>query len=102
MKKVTRILMVLLIASMFAFENSQAQQLVVRIIPRRPGMTIIHRPHRPSPRHVWVDEEWTPARTTYAYHRGYWALPPSPGRVWITGHWSHGGRGFFWVPGHWQ
>ena len=102
MKRIVKILMVLLIASVFSLENSQAQQIVVRVRPRRPGVEIIRRPHRPSPRHVWVDEEWTPAGTRYVYHRGYWALPPHPGTIWIAGHWDHRGRGYVWVPGHWR
>jgi len=102
MKRIVKILMVLLIASVFSFENSQAQQIVVRVRPRRPGVEIIRRPHRPSPRHVWVDEEWTPEGARYVYHRGYWALPPHPGTIWIAGHWDHRGRGYVWVPGHWR
>jgi len=101
MKKIVKILMVLSIASMFSFQNSQAQ-VVVRVRPRRPGMEIIRRPHRPSPRHVWVDEEWTPAGPRYVYHRGYWALPPRPGTIWIAGHWDRRGSGYVWVPGHWR
>ncbi len=102
MKRIVRILIVLSIMGAFAVENSAAQQLIVRVPERRPGMVIFRKPHRPSPRHVWVDEEWTPAGPRYAYHQGYWVVPPRPGTAWVSGHWGRQGRGYFWVPGHWK
>lgn len=102
MKKMIKIFMLLSVVLLFALENSRAQQVVVRVPQRRPGVVVIRRPHRPSPRHVWVDDEWTPAGTRYVYHRGYWALPPHPGTVWIAGHWDRRGRGYVWIPGHWR
>ncbi|MDB5124403.1 MAG: hypothetical protein JWP94_2532 [Mucilaginibacter sp.] len=102
MKKIISILMLALIVFVFAVENSRAQQLIVRVPARRPGIVVFRRPHRPSPRHVWVQEEWTPEGTAYVYHQGYWAVPPHPGTVWLAGHWGREGRGYFWIPGHWR
>jgi len=73
MKKIIRILMLLSIVSLFAVTNTKAQEIVVGVRPVHPRL--IRRTFRPSPRHVWVSEEWTPVGGTYVYHAGYWALP---------------------------
>jgi len=99
MRIVSKILILLMV---FAAEQSNSQQLIVRVHPRRPGMIIVKRPHRPSARHVWVEDEWTPGGKTYIYRRGYWALPPHPQTNWIAGHWDHRGKGYFSVPGQWR
>jgi len=101
MKKITRVLMLLAITSLFAVANSSAQ-IVVRIRPHRPGPAVIVRTRPPSPRHVWVGEEWTPNGRAYAYHPGYWALPPHDGGVWIAGHWANRPGGSIWIAGHWR
>ena len=101
MKKIIRILMLLTVLSMFAVTNSMAQ-VIVRVRPDRPGRVIVRRPFRPSPRHVWVAEEWTPGGGTYVYHGGYWAVPPRPGAIWIAGHWRHRPDGYVWVGGFWR
>jgi hypothetical protein len=102
MKKITRVLMLLTVVAFFAVSDSNAQQIVVRVRPNRPGPVVVRRPLRPSPRHVWVAEEWTPAGGTYVYHAGYWAIPPHPGAVWVAGSWSHGRKGYGWRPGRWN
>jgi hypothetical protein len=102
MKKISKVLFLFIAVFLFAVADSKAQVSVyVGVRPPRPAGVVLVRPSRPSPRHVWVAEEWSPAGGTYAYHAGYWALPPRPGAVWIAGHWRHGRRGYFWVPGHW-
>jgi hypothetical protein len=102
MKRIIKNLMLLAIVSLFAVADSKAQQIVVRIRPARPGYVVVRRPHRPSRRHVWVAEEWTPNGANYAYHAGYWATPPHPGGVWTAGHWRNTYRGYIWIPGHWN
>jgi hypothetical protein len=105
MKKISRILMIVFALSAFAVSESRAQisaGIYVGVRPPRPHGVVVVRPPAPSPRHVWVAEEWTPASGTYAYHAGYWAIPPRPGEVWIAGHWRHEHhRGYVWIPGHW-
>ncbi|HEY8782861.1 MAG TPA: hypothetical protein VIM16_14650 [Mucilaginibacter sp.] len=100
MKKIIRILMLLSIVSLFAVTNTKAQEIVVGVRPVHPRL--IRRTFRPSPRHVWVSEEWTPVGGTYVYHAGYWALPPRPGTIWVAGHWRHRHRGYIWVGGFWR
>jgi hypothetical protein len=101
MKKIIRILMLLSVVSLFAVTTSTAQEIVVRARLGRPGPVVI-RPLRPSPRHVWVAEEWSPNGGTYVYHEGYWAVPPRPGAIWIAGRWRHRQRGYVWVGGFWR
>jgi hypothetical protein len=102
MKKLSKILFLSLAVSLFVAASSQAQVSVyVGVRPVRPRGVVVVRPPRPTPNHVWVAEEWTPGGGSYAYHAGYWAVPPRPGAVWIAGHWRHGRRGYFWIGGHW-
>jgi len=101
MKKYGRILMLFTALSLFAAANSNAQ-IVVRARLGRPRGTVLVRPHRPSPRHVWVSEEWTPSGGTYVYKPGYWAERPHPRAVWVAGKWRHSHRGYIWIAGHWN
>ena len=48
-------------------------QIVVRARLGRPHAVVVARPSRPTPRHVWVSEEWVPSGGTYVYKEGYWA-----------------------------
>lgn len=85
--------MLLSVVIFFAVTSGRAQEIVVGARLGRPGR-IIARPMRPSLRHVWVSEEWAPGGGTYAYHAGYWAVPPRPGQIWVAGHWRHRHRGY--------
>jgi hypothetical protein len=78
---------------------SAAAQIYVKI---RPAPPVVVRTVAPSPRHVWVEEEWRPNGNGYVYAGGYWAEPPHPGWIWIRGHWKRHERGDYWVPGHWR
>jgi hypothetical protein len=86
----------------FAVSVSKAQDIVVRTRMRPPVATLRTRPAAPSPRHVWIEEEWAPRGTSYTWKGGYWALPPHRGAAWVPGHWRHVRRGWVWRPGHWR
>lgn len=102
MKKVSRILILLSVFSVFAIKQSKAQEIVVKERLSRPTELVVRKPERPSPNHVWVAEEWTQGVGTYVYHAGYWALPPHPHATWVSGHWAGRKGGYAWVPGHWR
>ena len=92
----------LLALSLFSLSASAADaQVIVRVRPARPTV-VVARPAAPSPRHVWVDEDWVGERGAYRWHGGYWAAPPREQAVWVPGHWSGRRRGYSWVPGHWR
>ena len=107
MKKIIRILMLAMVVSLFAIEDSSAQvslSLAVNVRPHRPrGYEV--RPARPSPRHVWISEEWVVNGGRYNYKPGYWAIPPQAGGTWVPGRWdpspNYPGR-YVWVAGHWN
>jgi hypothetical protein len=101
MKKIIRVLMLSAITLGFAVASSSAQ-IVVRIRPNRPHGAVIVRGVAPSPRHVWVGEEWTPNGRSYAYAPGHWVEPPHPHAVWISGRWASRRGGSVWVAGHWK
>src|ERR1700732_4865292 len=48
---------------------SAAAQIYVKI---RPAPPVVVRTVAPSPRHVWVEEEWKPGGNGYVYAGGYW------------------------------
>lgn len=95
MKKIGLSLIVLLSV---ASQNSQAQ-VIVNV---RPVVPVHERIVAPSPRHVWVDEEWVERGGRYEWAGGHWVLPPRPGVVWIPGHWANRPRGWVWIRGHWR
>jgi len=100
MKKLSKVLMLFIAVSAFTALKSNAQ-IIVRVRPERPREVVVARPPAPSPRHVWVAEEWTNEGGQYVYHAGYWVLPPRPHAVWIAGHWGNRPRGYVWIAGHW-
>lgn len=79
--------------------TSASAQIYVSVHPTH---AVVVRTAPPSPRHVWVDEEWRPVHGHYEYVGGYWAAPPRYGMVWVPGHWRDTRRGAYWIPGHWR
>src|SRR5450432_3382226 len=79
--------------------SSAKAQIYVNV---RPVAPVIVRTEAPSPRHVWIGEEWEVRNGAYVHTGGHWAEPPHPGWVWIPGHWAHTERGHVWRPGHWR
>lgn len=100
MKKITRSLILAGALIAFGVTTSKAQEIVVRARMHAP--VVVARPPAPSPRHVWVAEEWVPSGGTYVYKGGYWAEPPRPHARWIPGHWKRTPAGYVWRPGHWR
>lgn len=93
----------LMLVAMLTFATAAVDaQVIVRVRPDRPHRVIMHRPMAPSPRHVWVEEDWVPQGRSYAWHGGYWAAPPRAGAIYIPGHWQNTRRGSVWIPGHWR
>lgn len=80
-------------------EATQAQ-IVVRIRPRHERVVV--RPPAPSPRHVWVDEDWRAHGRGYQWQGGRWVAPPREGATYIQGHWDKRRGGEVWVAGHWN
>ncbi len=99
MKRTLKFLALLMVMS-FAASNAFAQ-IVVKVRPVR-SVVVVKRSPAPSPRHVWVDEDWIAKRGNYTWHGGYWVAPPRQGAVYIPGHWKETRRGVIWVRGHWR
>jgi hypothetical protein len=81
-----------------AFANTASAQVYVSV---HPAWHAVVRPVAPSPRHVWVDEDWEARNGAYVAVGGHWAEPPHPGWRWHPGHWHREHRGEYWVAGHW-
>jgi hypothetical protein len=94
MKKLLGVLVVSI-----AMISVASAQLVVRI---RPTHERVVRIAAPSPRHVWIDEDWRYEGNNYVYNGGRWVEPPAGYHRWIPGHWKNSPRrGWVWKPGRW-
>lgn len=95
--------MLIAVALTAAVSVSSEAQIVVRARLGRPvRRVVVHRPPAPSPRHVWVEEDWVPRGRTYVWHGGYWAAPPRPHAVWVPGRWMRHRGGWVWKAGYWR
>lgn len=74
-------------------------QFIIRFKPIAPRAARIV---APSPRHVWVEEDWRWRNNNYISTGGYWSAPPRGYAVWVNGYWKQSKRGWVWKPGHWR
>jgi YXWGXW repeat-containing protein len=97
-KYLSKIIALFFVALAFSF--SASAQLIVKV---RPSFVVRERPIAPSPRHVWVGDEWAWRNGNYVHVDGYWAEPGAGYSEWVPGHWrGNDRRGWRWVPGHWR
>ena len=99
MKKFVKGLMLASAVTLFAAAAANAQ-IVVRVRPVYHGPVVV-RGVAPSPRHVWVEDEWAVENGAYVRRPGHWVVPPRPGGVWVAGHWDRRPGGEIWIGGHW-
>ena len=99
MQNIKRLLLVLAVMLSCGAYTSNAQEIIIKA---RPPIPHYERVHAPSPRHVWIDEEWEPRGGTYVFAGGRWAEPPHPHMIWVPGHWATRPRGEVWIRGHWR
>ena len=93
------VLVALVLGASLSFSSSASAQVYVNV---RPTFAPVVRPAPPSPRHVWVDEDWEYRGGRYVSVGGHWVAPPRPGMAWVPGRWVHYRRGWQWRPGHWR
>ena len=98
MKSIRKGLLMLAVVLTCGAYTSMAQ-IYVKIRPNRPHY---ERVVAPSPRHVWIDEEWEPRGNDYVFVGGRWAEPPREHQRWVPGHWRSTPRGDMWIAGHWR
>ena len=96
------VLAVVILLGVFTGISQSTQAQVHFYVNVRPTAPVIVRPAPPSPRHIWVEDEWTYRNGAYVRVPGYWAAPPRGRRAWVAGHWEHERRGHYWVAGHWR
>ena len=99
MKKLSRLFLLVAIMLFCNCVSVNAQEIIIRERPVRPHYV---RVAAPSPRHVWIDEEWEARGGRYVFVGGHWVSPPQPMMVWMPGHWAARPRGEVWIPGHWK
>lgn len=98
MKTGIKLLMVTLVL-LSGLGSINAQEIIITERPVRPHY---ERVAAPSPRHVWIEEEWEPRGGRYVFAGGHWAAPPRPGLIWVPGFWERRPRGEVWVRGRWE
>lgn len=96
MKNVKKVLLALIIL-IFCDCMSGAAQIYVTVRPPRP---VVVRPVAPSPRHIWIDEDWEERGGNYVWVGGRWETPRE-GYAYRPGYWSHTRHGDHWYPGKW-
>jgi len=79
--------------------SSASAQIYVHV---RPIHAVVIRTEAPSPRHVWINEDWRERNGSYEYNGGRWEAPPHPGYRYSPGRWNHGPHGDTWRQGHWH
>ena len=98
MKNMKKVLIMLAIVLTTGAYSSQAQ-IYVGI---RPARQTVVRVAAPSPRHVWIDEDWREENGAYVWAGGRWEAPPHEGYRYSPGHWNHNDHGHQWHGGHWH
>ena len=91
------------IAIMLGSAIASEAQIIVRVRPVAPRRTVVVRPVAPSPRHVWVEDDWRVNNGAYVYNGGRYIEAPYERARWIPGHWKNTPRrGWVWKEGHWS
>lgn len=67
-----------------------------------PAARVEVRPAPPSPGFVWIQGHWKLRHGKWVWVSGYWVKRPGPKAVWVQGHWKKTPRGLKWIPGHWR
>jgi len=98
MKKVQKLLFALAIVMSCGIFSASAQ-IYVHVRPIGP---VVVRTEAPSPRHVWVNEDWQERNGQYEWAGGRWAEPPHPGYRYQAGRWNHSKQGDKWQAGRWH
>lgn len=57
---------------------------------------------QPTPGHVFISGHWSWSDGAYSWDEGHWELPPSASAVWIAPKWEKRDRGYMLVPGCWR
>jgi hypothetical protein len=68
----------------------------------RPAAVVRVRPVAPSPRHIWVSDNYIYRHRAYRYRGGYWSVPRRGYHGYVDGYWRQNRRGYIWVPGYWR
>lgn len=98
MNRLSKLALALAFSLAFALNSTAQVEFSVRV---RPPAPVIVRPAPPSPRHVWVNEDWEWRDGRYIFVGGHWIAPERAGAIWRPGHWARRPSGWVWVPGHW-
>jgi hypothetical protein len=56
----------------------------------------------PSPGYVWMSGHWNQESGQWKWIAAHWELPPSRSAVWIEGHWMASGSSWVWSNGAWN
>ncbi len=59
-------------------------------------------PPQPSPGTIWIPGHYEYTGAGYAWQPGQWVTPPSQGASWVPPSWQRQANGYVYVRGHWQ
>ncbi len=74
----------------------------VRVNIAPPPVRVEVRPVAPSPGHVWLGGHWAWRGGRHVWLPGTWAMPPAPGYRWVEARWVNQGGQWVFFEGHWM
>lgn len=74
----------------------------VRVNMAPPPMRVEVQSARPSPGHIWIAGHWAWRGGAHVWISGHWAMPPQPGMVWEPARWNNRGGQWGFQEGHWR
>jgi len=84
--------------------RAHAQPVVVpgvRVTVAPPPVRAEVRPVAPSPGHIWIAGHWAWRHGRHVWMPGRWALPPGPGYRWVAARWVSERGQWTFFEGHW-
>ncbi len=103
----TRLLLILSLALLPRIAAAQVGVYVnvpgIEVRSAPPPMRVEVQPARPSPGHLWIAGHWAWRGNQHVWMGGHWAVPPGAGYVWQPARWAPNERGGYrFYEGHWR
>jgi hypothetical protein len=59
-------------------------------------------PAQPSPGSIWIAGHYSYTGSGYVWEPGRWEMPPAGAQRWMPPAWVRQGNGYVYVRGHWE
>lgn len=107
-----RIIVVLAVAVMLAGTSALHHDLSAQVVVEpativSPTYVAVPPPQQeviteaPSPGYVWVSGHWDRTPDDWSWNGGEWVQPPFSNAYWVPGYWQNRGGKYMWETAHW-